>query len=47
MTLVGNDSTGGGSGNTTLAAGDHSDTNDGAQEAGGSTDACPDNPTDN
>jgi hypothetical protein len=44
---VGNNSTGGTSGYTTLAAGDHGDANDGAQEAGGSTDARPDDPTDN
>jgi hypothetical protein len=44
---VGNDSTGSASGNTTLAAGDHGDANDGAQEAGGSTDSHLDDLTDN
>jgi hypothetical protein len=44
---VGNDSTGSARDDTTLAAGDHGDANDGAQEAGGSTDTRPDDPTDN
>jgi hypothetical protein len=46
-TLVGNDSMGSASGDTTLAAGDHGDTNDSAQEAGSSIDVHLDDPTDN
>ncbi len=38
-TLVGDGSMGNASGDTTLAAGNHGDAEDGAQEAGDSTDA--------
>jgi hypothetical protein len=45
-TLVGDGSTGNAGGDTTLAAGDHGDAEDIAQEVSDSTDAHPDNPTD-
>jgi hypothetical protein len=45
-TLVGDGSMGNASGNTTLAAGNHGDAEDGAQEAGYSTDAQSDDLTD-